>query len=280
MWDFQPTFKTYITFETFVTEKNSNRLLYVVNLENKQNIRIGRGHDSDIRITDISVSRFHALIKKEKNGSFSIEDNNSKFGTLVLIQSPMMKVLKDSPLPIQIGRSLFTFTVKKPFNFFACLCGSNKVDKDKSYQILNAKHIDFEKCNYIKIQNDEDNEEEGLNNSSHTNKNQDINTPMENKNEVSQQGYFKVVENQNNNEGSPDNLFILENGEIEIYPHNMINLNSPIVLGDSPHKKNYLDRAKTNLDTVSGQMNVMQSIKERLRNDLESLRRVKLYKLS
>lgn len=27
-------------------------------------IRMGRGHDADVRVTDISVSRFHASIKK------------------------------------------------------------------------------------------------------------------------------------------------------------------------------------------------------------------------
>ena len=49
---------------------------------------MGRGHDAEIRITDISVSRFHALIKYNK-GDFYIEDNNSKFGTLVLMKNSM-----------------------------------------------------------------------------------------------------------------------------------------------------------------------------------------------
>lgn len=47
---------------------------------------MGRGHDAEIRITDISVSRFHASIKYNK-GDFYIEDNNSKFGTLVLMKN-------------------------------------------------------------------------------------------------------------------------------------------------------------------------------------------------
>lgn len=45
-------------------------------------IKLGRGHDCEIRITDISVSRNHALIKFNGSG-FSIFDNKSKFGTLV-----------------------------------------------------------------------------------------------------------------------------------------------------------------------------------------------------
>ncbi len=34
-------------------------------------LKLGRGHDSDIRISDISVSRLHALIKYD-NGIFEI----------------------------------------------------------------------------------------------------------------------------------------------------------------------------------------------------------------
>lgn len=33
-------------------------------MENRDFIKVGRGHDSEIRITDISVSRCHALIKR------------------------------------------------------------------------------------------------------------------------------------------------------------------------------------------------------------------------
>ena len=45
-------------------------------------IKLGRGHECEIRITDISVSRNHAAIKMNPDG-FYIYDNKSKFGTLV-----------------------------------------------------------------------------------------------------------------------------------------------------------------------------------------------------
>lgn len=45
-------------------------------------IKLGRGHECEIRITDISVSRNHAKIKMNNDG-FYIYDNKSKFGTLV-----------------------------------------------------------------------------------------------------------------------------------------------------------------------------------------------------
>jgi len=51
-------------------------------------LKIGRGHDADLRINDISVSRFHAVIKF-KNNQFVIADNVSKFGTLVLVRNKL-----------------------------------------------------------------------------------------------------------------------------------------------------------------------------------------------
>jgi pSer/pThr/pTyr-binding forkhead associated (FHA) protein len=31
---------------------------------NVNEIKLGRGHDADVRVTDISVSRLHAVLKK------------------------------------------------------------------------------------------------------------------------------------------------------------------------------------------------------------------------
>ena len=50
-----------------------------------QEFKLGRGHESGVRVNDISVSRVHAQIKY-KDGNFYISDNNSKFGTLVLVK--------------------------------------------------------------------------------------------------------------------------------------------------------------------------------------------------
>jgi pSer/pThr/pTyr-binding forkhead associated (FHA) protein len=62
---------------------NQTKTLHVLNLNQKNTIKIGRGHDNDLRIADISVSRCHAFIKKDSKGHIVLEDNNSKFGTLV-----------------------------------------------------------------------------------------------------------------------------------------------------------------------------------------------------
>ena len=71
---------------------------------------MGRGHDSDLRINDISVSRLHAMIKY-KDGKFLLEDNISKFGTLVLVnkKTPLFAGFNKA---VQIGRTVINFSVK------------------------------------------------------------------------------------------------------------------------------------------------------------------------
>ena len=91
-------------------------------------IKVGRGHDTQVRITDISVSRCHSYIKKSLKGDFILEDNGSKFGTLVLVRKPLM-LSKDHTNFIQLGRTLIEISVKDPRQYCSirCLCSKNKL---------------------------------------------------------------------------------------------------------------------------------------------------------
>jgi hypothetical protein len=76
---------SYLVLESLNQEKNTSRIIHIVKPSaGKDVFKMGRGHESDLRINDISVSRLHAMIKY-KDGKFLLEDNVSKFGTLVLI---------------------------------------------------------------------------------------------------------------------------------------------------------------------------------------------------
>ena len=76
----------------------------------RKTIKIGRGHDADIRVTDISVSRFHAKINRSDDGHFYLEDNRSKFGTLIQIRKPF-KIERHKTNYIQCGRSLLQLRI-------------------------------------------------------------------------------------------------------------------------------------------------------------------------
>lgn len=71
---------------------------------------MGRGHESEVRVNDISVSRCHAIIKYKPDG-FYIEDNRSKFGTLVLLKEPFT-LRPEYTSAVQVGRTVISFTVR------------------------------------------------------------------------------------------------------------------------------------------------------------------------
>ncbi len=76
-----------------------------------QTIKIGRGHECDLRENDISVSRLHAYIKYQ-DGRFTILDNNSKFGTLIFLRKDL-PIEKKKKLALQLGRTVITFSLKQ-----------------------------------------------------------------------------------------------------------------------------------------------------------------------
>lgn len=65
----------YMVLESLNQEKNTSRIIHVIRPSSTKTVfKLGRGHESDLRINDISVSRCHAKIKLE-NGKFMLEDN-------------------------------------------------------------------------------------------------------------------------------------------------------------------------------------------------------------
>lgn len=107
---YRPPTGDYITFESLIHEKNASRIVNVVIPNTTKSVfKIGRGHESDLRINDISVSRFHAELKCTPDGYF-IEDNNSKFGTLALI--PNLEISPKLLRAVQVGRTVVSLSVK------------------------------------------------------------------------------------------------------------------------------------------------------------------------
>jgi pSer/pThr/pTyr-binding forkhead associated (FHA) protein len=104
----------FIVLEAVGSDRNSNRGVHVISISNDNSITLGRGHDADVRISDISVSRCHANVKF-KDGSFIIEDNNSKFGTLIK-SSGKLVVQNSGALVLQAGRTVLSMSTKNNSN--------------------------------------------------------------------------------------------------------------------------------------------------------------------
>ena len=52
----------YIVLESI--SSNTSKVIHVVNMQHTVKLYIGRGHDAHVRVTDISVSRLHAVLIK------------------------------------------------------------------------------------------------------------------------------------------------------------------------------------------------------------------------
>jgi len=63
-----------------------------------------------VRINDISISRVHAIVKFQ-DGAFYLEDNDSKFGTIMLLKDKY-RLSKDNLTKIQVGRTQIEFGIK------------------------------------------------------------------------------------------------------------------------------------------------------------------------
>jgi len=88
-------------------ESKEERCMHVISPTEGTSVKIGRGHQCEIRLQDISVSRQHSEIKYS-NGEFYLNDQDSKFGTLVRIDK---NIVLDGKVKLQIGRSIYEFNI-------------------------------------------------------------------------------------------------------------------------------------------------------------------------
>lgn len=77
-----------MVFETVYAQREV-KTMHIVSNEKVDQASIGRNFDVGMRINDISVSRYHANIVFKK-GAFYLSDGDSKFGTLLLMQKPLV----------------------------------------------------------------------------------------------------------------------------------------------------------------------------------------------
>jgi pSer/pThr/pTyr-binding forkhead associated (FHA) protein len=82
---------------------------------------VGRSVETDMKIADISVSRMHSFLHI-RNKKLVVEDNGSKFGTLVKIQRPLEVIrstIDGSGLStlLQVGRTLVYMSMQTTQHF-------------------------------------------------------------------------------------------------------------------------------------------------------------------
>jgi len=89
--------------------QHARRGLHIISLAEKA-VKLGRSHDCQVQIADVSISRCHATIRFD-DGHFILEDNNSKFGTLVAMRMPLL-LESGNTVSIQTGRTVLSLCLQ------------------------------------------------------------------------------------------------------------------------------------------------------------------------
>jgi len=135
----RPLSSNYIVLESLnqLKDNNNYKSIHVITLNENDRIVMGRGHDSDVRINDISVSRTHSCLTLS-NKKILLKDLRSKFGTLVLIQGEL-EITSDKRMSLQIGRSYFetAFAMNK----------DQKTKEKNSSSVQNNLNLNLNKSN-------------------------------------------------------------------------------------------------------------------------------------
>ena len=155
--NFTNEYNSYLTLESLTLDKYQNKFIYVVSIEENRKIPIGKHHDCEIVLSDRSIDIIHCFMTIN-NKQVYLEDNDSKFGTLILVQTKRIKLYQGIPLYLQIGRSFLEVLVKKEFKLFDC-CVSEDKNNIYTYYEQNEKYIKNDMSLVVK---DEDNESESL----------------------------------------------------------------------------------------------------------------------
>ena len=88
-----------------------------------------------------------------------MQDNEAKYGTLVLVQTPRLNIIDNIDLNLQIGRSFINCKNKTPFKLFKCCDNNNEVINYNSYFKQNSKKIGMKKIHTVKTEIDEEEKE-------------------------------------------------------------------------------------------------------------------------
>jgi len=114
----------YIVLDLYNKEANTLRGCFVIKRA-KDNLRIGRGQDCDIRLSDISISRSHSRLFYH-NGTYHINDTKSKFGTMIMLRKPALFSPLSQASIYQIGKVVVEIYPKKTEAKCMAICAAKQ----------------------------------------------------------------------------------------------------------------------------------------------------------
>ena len=241
----------YIIFDSVTPQKTDDSKFRFLTKFDKNNIlRIGRGLENQLILNDISVSRNHCKLIIDDNEDVILEDNSSRFGSLVLIQDEI-EILKGHKLHAQVGTNYLIFTLNKKKGLFSC-CNAEEIDNKKTYEKLNTLSIKYNKKNEIL------DESISIENSDNDEKNK------------------KLIKDEKDNDNKSNDLIIFEIDKINKNKRNKLNINndlnyneSTLMLKDNKiQEKNNIKCNKNN--SINNIREDLREIKKEIINEIKS----------
>ena len=158
----------FIILDTIYPLNDGNKHRCIVKFNKDNQILIGRGLENQLVLNEITVSRTHCLLTAQRNKfgkkELKLEDDGSKFGTLILLQSNKYEIIKGKPLHVQIGNVHLVLTIPTKKSFFSC-CNVEVIDEKNSYERINRRAIKIKyNANILSEKTDDDIDKEKDNN--------------------------------------------------------------------------------------------------------------------
>ena len=229
----------FIILDTIFPLTDNNKYRYIVKFDENNEMRIGRGLDNQLVLNEITVSRSHCLLKLEKNkyGKFEIkmQDESSKFGTLILVQSNKVEIIKGKPLHIQISNIHFIIQYKK--NIKLSCCNVSEVDDKNSYEKFNGRAVKTK--NVINVLSEINSDDEN-NNINKDDKNKDSKEIKINKNKEPNNIVLSLNKNNdsNNEQNNNENMKTIPKENSEKKEDNLKNENKEELKDSDKNGKN------------------------------------------
>ena len=156
---YKPKYEKFIVLESIRDDERRTKFIHIIPLVRKSMLKIGRLNSCDLSLPDISISRVHCCLYIESGQIFL--ENNSKYGTKILVQNNNLIMSSTFPLCLEIQNTYLKLILKKNFSLFGC-CGvsTTTISKMLVYQEQNEKGFDIFCSMIIKEDNDNDDKED------------------------------------------------------------------------------------------------------------------------
>ena len=202
---YKPKYDQFLVLESVRNDNKKTRFIHIIPLNNFSMHRIGRLNSCDLSLPDSSISRVHCCMYIENNQL--VLENNSKYGTKVLIQKQKLNMVYDYPLCIETQNTYLKISLQRKFNLFSCCISSTKSQiKMHPYQTQNQKGFDLF-CSMVFKDDDEndseneDNKEENIKDKENKNLIDDnYNEEEKKENSKSEIGSERIRENKKENQ--------------------------------------------------------------------------------